>query len=395
MTLVAQLWMIGAVLLTGHAAMGQANSVLAELPIVLLDGFVLLEARVNDSEKLNFLFDTGCTEAVVDSATAARLGLLTRLQSRTSGAGNYLEAVVDNARLTFGSLDLEPRRLLSRSNDLLERRFGITVDGVVGADLLNDFVVEIDYDRLLLKVYESEGYSYEGRGEPAAINANRYFSTLNGSLTVGDGKTLTGRFLIDTGAGVALAMNTPFVNEHDLITELGARHIEYRLSASGVEMLNHPGRVPVFRVGNYEFRNMPLLLSQTTEGPLSPGAIAGIIGNKIWSRFNTVYDYARGLMYLEPNGLFQEPFRVDCSGLGMERSDDRSIGVTRVVPDSPGSDAGISVGDRIVELNGHAASELTLHTIRTLLNNDGSVVTLVLLRGGDLIERALTLRALY
>ena len=394
-TIVRTLVLCVALIITSRSSQAQSIIALAELPITLVDGYVFLKGRINQSVELDVLFDTGCTDPVVDSATAAQLGLATRLQSRTSGQGAYLEAVVDDASLTFGGFTLEPRRLLSRSNDLLERRYGANVDLVIGADLLRDFVIEVDYDRRRLLVYESDGYSYDGRGVRATINANPYISTLNAELSFGEGESVRGRFLIDTGAGVSLALNTPFVNKHDLVGRFGAPQIEYRLAAYGVEMLSYPGRIPGFRIGDHEFANMPVLLSQTLEGPLSPGAIAGIVGNRVWRKFNTVFDYRHNTIYLEPNGFFEEAFEVDCSGLGIEKDTDGRLVVTRVLANSPADSSGLLVGDEIEFLNGRQISTYTIRDVRGFLNRSGETVTLRVGRGNIVLNLSLRLRALY
>lgn len=381
--------------ITSGSSQAQSNIALAELPITLVDGYVFLKGRINQSVELDFLFDTGCTEPVVDSATAVHLGLATRIQSRTSGQGAYLEAMIDDASLTFGGFALEPRRLLSRSNDLLERRYGVNVDVVIGADLLRDFVIEVDYDRRRLLVYESEGYSHDGRGVSVPINANPYISTLNAELFLGEGESVRGRFLIDTGAGLPLALNTPFVNQHNLVGRFGAPEMEYRLAANGVEMLSYPGRIPGFRIGDHEFANMPVLLSQTLEGPLSPGAIAGIVGNRVWRKFNTVFDYGRNAIYLEPNGFFDEAFEVDCSGLGFEKSTNGRLVVTRVLANSPADSSGLLVGDEIEFLNGRHISTYTMSDVREFLNRSGKTVTLRVGRGSTVLDFSLQLRALY
>jgi S1-C subfamily serine protease len=66
-----------------------------------------------------------------------------------------------------------------------------------------------------------------------------------------------------------------------------------------------------------------------------------------------------------------------------ERGDDGCIEVVEVVPDSPADQAGIRVGDRIVEIDGRSMSRVS--ELQKLLQHEviGSPLTVVLLRDGN------------
>jgi hypothetical protein len=48
--------------------------------------------------------------------------------------------------------------------------FGHSVDGILGFDFFNRFVVEIDYEAQYLRLYNPEGYEYSGPGESIPIS---------------------------------------------------------------------------------------------------------------------------------------------------------------------------------------------------------------------------------
>jgi len=383
------------VLLTVSGNHPQQSAVLSQLPIELIGGYVRLKVVVDGSEELDFIFDTGATRTVIDSATAARLGLVATERTRNDGQGPFVERVVEGATLTLGQLTLPALNALQRSNDRMKLNLGVDIDGVIGADLLRDYVVKIDYDRMLLTVYDSGNFVYAGKGRRVDIDANAYFSIIGAKIEVGNGEVLAGRFLIDTGAGLFLALNTPFANDNNLLDRIGAKHLAYTLAAQGVEMTNYPGRVRRFSLGDYEFDDMPVLLSQTEAGPLSPRAIAGIIGNRVWQRFNTVYDYSRDRIYLEPNEFFDDQFQVDCSGLSITSTVERTVVVTRVMDGSPAADVGMLAGDEITAINERDATSYSLSDIRNMLARDLDTVKLTVKRNGEFIEMFLRLRLLY
>jgi predicted aspartyl protease len=300
-----------------RAVHAQRRAPLARVPIDLIDGYVLLKVQVDRSDDLDFILDTGATRTVIDSATATELGLVATRRTRNDGQGPRVEQIAEDVGLTVGKLALAELDLLLSSSDRMELNLGVNIDGVIGADLLRDYVVDIDHDKKMLTIHDAERFVYAGGGSRLDIDANAFFSTIHGALVVGDGEVLGGRFLIDTGAGVSLALNTPFVNDNNLLVRLGATDLAYTLSAQEVEMTTHPGRVRRLELGDHGFDNMPVLLSQTEAGPLSPTAIAGIIGNRVWKRFNVVFDYSRDAVFLEPNESYDDDFRVDGSGLAL------------------------------------------------------------------------------
>ncbi len=382
-------------LLSLPARPGLNGTVLAEVPFRLVDGYVLIRAHVNGSEALTLLFDTGCTQLVLHSATAERLGLTAKPVTRHDGRAPFVETVIEGVRVVVGDLALEPVDALQRDHDLLRRRLGVEIDGVIGADLLRDFVVGIDYDRLRFTLYASDGFVDHGTGTGLDIVSTRYFATTVASLTLEDGEVLTGRFLIDTGAGVAVALNTPFVNRHDLLRRIGVERIKYTLAAQSVEMTSHPGRIARFAFGDHGFDDLPVLLSQTEAGPLSPAVIAGIIGNQVWTRFNTTFDYKRNKLYLEPNRLHDDPFQVDGSGLAIAPAVAGGFVVRAVFEGSPAAQAGVRVGDVITRIDATDTSALVTHEVRALLARDGTKVTLALDRGGGSVEVTLKLSRQY
>jgi len=382
-------------LLSLGARSGPHGTALADIPFQLVDGYVLVRAHVNGSDTITLLFDTGCGQLVLHSAAARRLGLTAKSTTRHDGREPFVEQVIEGVRLGIGELALPPLDALQRDNDLLQRRLGLEVDGVIGADLLRDFVVGIDYDRLRFTLYDGNGFVYHGPGTGLDIVSTRHFATTVATLLLEDGEVLTGRFLIDTGAGVSVALNTPFVDRYDLLQRIGVERIRYTVAAQSVEMTTHPGRIARFTLGDLGFDDLPVLLSQTETGPLSPSVIAGIIGNQVWTRFNTTYDYKRNKLYLEPSRLHDGPFHVDASGLAIAPAASGGFVVRAVFEGSPAAQAGVLVGDMITRIDGTDTSALATHEVRELLARDGETAALMLDRDRDSVEVVLRLKRLY
>jgi carboxyl-terminal processing protease len=100
-------------------------------------------------------------------------------------------------------------------------------------------------------------------------------------------------------------------------------------------------------------------------------------------------------MSLEPNQLYQEAFEVNSSGLELVTDDTfQKVIVDHVHMGSPAEEAGLKVGDEIIQIDGASASDLQLPQIRSMLSQDGEDVKILVDRNGEMYSYILRLRAL-
>ena len=112
------------------------------------------------------------------------------------------------------------------------------------------------------------------------------------------------------------------------------------------------------------------------------------------SRFNLVFDYSRQRLFIEPNHGFDEPFEYDMSGVRMRPGGGPYLEIVQIHADSPASEAGLQVGDKVARINGRAATQYGISDLRSLMLQEGATLTLVLLRDDKEEQVALTLRRL-
>ena len=130
----------------------------AEIPFRFTDGFICVEARVDQSgEPLNLLLDSGAGVSVLDLRTARRLKLKLGRPEGVRGVGSESAAYhLAPVRASAGTIALPPIPLatdLSMADELCSRR----VDGLIGVDFFEGRVVQIDYGRRCLRVVGSPG----------------------------------------------------------------------------------------------------------------------------------------------------------------------------------------------------------------------------------------------
>jgi membrane-associated protease RseP (regulator of RpoE activity) len=362
---------------------------------------IVLDVTVKD-RPLSFVFDTGDKLAIIDLDRAKELGLPLGGAMKVKGVG----AKDADAAFVKGS-GFALRGLAGFSQPLtlamplhgLAARFGHDFDGILGADFIQEFVVEIDYGAHTITLHDRSTFTYAGPGEslPIALNAGGHpiidaeVTPMGGS----PGTPLQGKFTFDMGNGGALSLHSPFVNSHHLpgpdmktVRLIGA-------GGAGGSAAGRVGRSAALKIGSSVFKNLPTMFSQDTAGAFASAAAQGNIGALIISRFKVFLDYGNRRIILEPATTFSDPFDRASGGVSLraEGRDYKTFTVDEVLEDSPASEAGLHVGDVIASIDARPASDLTLTAVYELFER-AQPYTLTIRRGDRLLAMTLTPRVL-
>ena len=172
------------------------------IPFELTNNLVILQVSVNGSRPLAFILDTGASTAVISDSRAKELGLKLEGKTDATTQGGAIEAsFVKGVSLNLSGVEFPRMTLAAIRLSGLEAGLGRTVDGILGYEIFNRFVVEIDYASKVVRFYEPQGYKYSGRGEviPISIEDNTPFVV--GRIT--GPKPIAGNFLIGAQYSVA------------------------------------------------------------------------------------------------------------------------------------------------------------------------------------------------
>lgn len=363
-------------LASGSAAMRQPAAKLpVTIPFELANRHVIVQLRVNNSRPLSFVLDTGADTAIVRMSTALELGLPLEGSVSTGGAGAGTQAgrLVKGASWSLVGLDgfSQPVSLALPFPEL-PSGLGRNVDGIIGGEFIQQFVLALDYQARAITLHDPQTFTYSGKGQslPIEFTQNRH-PIVTATVTPLDGPPIEHRFVVDIGSGGALILHTPFVAEHRLprpsqktIRVIGA-------AGAGGRVTGRIGRVASLQIGSFTLRNPFTMFAEDTAGAFANRTLAGNIGAQITSRFRTILDYGRHRMILEAAPTFSEPFDRAFSGVALraEGSDYRTFRVREVLEDSPATEAGIEAGDVITAIDGVAAGGLTLTAINEMLEN--------------------------
>ena len=367
------------------------------IPFEFVNRHIVIPVKVNNSRPLSFVLDTGDQFAIINLDTAKELGLKLRGQVRVGGAGAQLQtgAFVDGATFTVPGLDdFSQRVTLALPIGHLTPRLGHDFDGIIGSDFIEQFVVEIDYQAHVLRLHNRTGFVYTGAGQAIPIKLVHGHPILEADVTPQGRTPIKGSFVLDLGAGLALALYSPFVAQQRLLTDTKTIRSLSGAGAGG-ETNGRLGRVSELKIGKFVIREPLTLFSEDKAGAFASAALAGNIGARIASKFRLFLDYGRGHIIFEPNSSFNDPFLQTSAGLSLvaEGDDFSSFRVIGVLENSPASEVALRKDDVIIAVDGQPSKSLTLSRLNEMFEQP-VVRKLTIRRGESTLEITLTPRRL-
>jgi hypothetical protein len=368
---------------------------LARLPFEYQARHVWLRASVNDGPPADFIYDTGASMTVIDSAYAAKIGLRTEGLQQGQGAGATggasfaaLSSLTVAAAGGDGIEVKDARVAVLSVNSVLAPYFWRDCAGVIGFDFINRFVNELDFDARLLTLHDPKTFQYAGPGTAIPMTLAGHTPVVTMKLDGG----ITGDFRVDVGSGSTVDLHTPFVKRHDLMTKAG-RGVEVMGGGFGGTFTTRMVRMKKLEIGPYSWTDPAVSLSQATVGAFTSEDYAGNIGNRLLERFKVTLDYERRQMWLEPGRLYPRRDPMLRSGIQLVRHAD-TVKVASVLAGSAAEKAGLRVDDRVTALDGKPVLELGFEGVAALLDEgaEGSTHTLDIVRSGKAKKLKLTLR---
>ncbi|MEO9964519.1 MAG: aspartyl protease family protein [Reichenbachiella sp.] len=360
-----------------------AQQPVASFPFEQYGAHSFIKVKINNSEELDFIFDTGDGLTVLNINRAKELGMTSGASATTTSAeGTISGKLVKHNELLVGGAEIHNVKVYETSLSHLEISIGRNIDGIIGYDILKSYVVSMNYDTKTIELYDPNGYSYKGNGKMMSINLTSFIPHIAGQVTLNNGEKIKGEFFVDTGAKATVDFNTPFVESNKLASKIGDSYIYLVAGLGDTEYEHHRGKVTSFDFEGFSFSDMPVGLSHAKHGIQNHKKVAGIIGSGVLSRFNIVYNYNEKKMYWEPGKTYKDAFPVNASGMELQLSKDKSkVLVHKVFENSPASEAGIAVDSELEMVNEKMATEIGLANLREIFSQDGATVTITI--GGE------------
>lgn len=361
-----------------------------ELPFTLENDFIILNVFLNNWLPLKFLLDTGAENTlIVDKSLTDYLNLNYTRKFEVTGAD--LDSVITAYLATGINLRISDR-LLARNRTMLvlkknyfhfERVVGIEIHGILGADFLSRFIMEIDYKRQLVILHEPADFKLSRKHLelPSRFIRNRPYVSI--PLSVSGRKIVDNRLLLDTGAGLYLLLYSGENSKGELPERVISTTIAQGL---GGAVKGNVGRVKSVTMANQEIGNVVTYFQQVDPEVVDSTQLLlreGVLGNSLLRRYNLVVDYVNKKVFVRPTSKTRKPITFDRSGLLISATGPQltRFVITSVLPGSPAEEAGLKVGDRIKAINGTTTDLMSLSAlIRKLEGKPGKRIRLKIRR---------------
>jgi len=358
------------------------SQTLATIPFEMYFNEIFVQVRVNNSEPMWFVVDSGAGGWIVDRAHATRLGL--HLEQETAqgtgaGSGTYDVSYVKDVSFILSGFNIAVPLIGVIDLSAHTSQIGREVEGLVGYDFFQKFVVEIDYDSKVIRLFDPSTYHYSGVGEsiPIMVDQEARNPFLTAEVTVQGAAPQKRKLLIDTGSNDALDDSFVAQSTGPKIEIVGGVGL-------GKEFKFNAGRVSRLKLGGVSFEDIDA----------GAGGVA-LVGGEILRRFTVIFDFAHTQMILEPNERLKDAFLFDASGVTLRLvPESGDFAVHSVMQGSPASDAGMREGDLIRSIDGLSSKQFTLHQVQSIFLRVGAEHHLTVQRGNQLLNFDIKLRKL-
>lgn len=361
---------------------------------IIYKGHLYIEG-VADSNKGNFVFDTGASNLYFDSIFYADNNFTyeNTFEAKLPGAGSTPQTVIvveDTVQFTFGEYIYNtPIVPVLKLKPIL----GDIADGILGMEYFYNSILEINYEKEYMKMYASiDSFNVQGWSKiELSKKDNRLFIPLE--VTINDTTKISGEYQLDFGSGGTVSLTSFVSNKYKLIENVKNK-VSYFTKYGGVggESSSYDFFAKSVKIGDFKFYNVDIDVSVDTAGAMASDEHFGLLGNGIYERFDMCIDFIHNELYLKPNNNFNKKF--EASKLGFSYVDRgqtlNSWIVTGLYGSSNAQKAGLEIDDKIISVNGVNVSEITYELQRTFFD-DIDKINLNIERKDSLIEINFTL----
>lgn len=387
---------------------------------------VIVPISINGSIPLNFILDTGSPHTIITNEEAINYFKLNKGKPiQISGLGNNqkpLEAYLSmNNTIKIGKAVSNSTEvvLLFDENFSLSNRFGVPIFGIIGYDLLNEFVTEINYSNNRISFYD-HNYFYKRKNNwlkkfdeiPIEIRNKKPYITTNSSI---DSINVKLKLLIDSGSWDAIWL---FEDGNQMVNIPSKHIVDYLGFGLNGEIHGKKSRINYVQLGSVKLEQPTTSFPDTiSTRKISRLERNGTIGGEILKRFTTVYDYKNQKLYVKKNKKIDETFNYNMAGMELYQPYPELpyLEVIYIRENSPAALAGIKKGDAIQFINGKKVGVFQSHItdyrysatkfepielsgknketislpemIELFKKNEGETITVIYTRGNNEIKR--------
>ncbi len=181
---------------------------------------------------------------------------------------------------------------------------GNETDGLLGWDLFDGMIVELDYDHNQLIVHSKmpKQILHDSKYSKFKIRYIKNRPFIESEISQSGIKS-KGWFLFDLGYQITIMLDNDLLREARFPTE--KMEVIKKVIMHGVRGNEIPvitANLETLKLGNFELKDVPAQIIEQNK-PMR-GVNIHFLGNDVLKRFNTVLDFQKNVIYLKPNHLY-------------------------------------------------------------------------------------------
>lgn len=268
----------------------------------LADNIIFFQVSINGSRQLNFMFDSGAGITVLNKSVTPELDLTYNGGSQigTSGRTIRSETSPENS-LSIGKVTMEKVPLEIIGLDHLSTYFKVPVDGIIGYDLFEKYILKIDADRKTMAFYDSmDSVDTEDWKEVMAYKVDNNKIGIETFLLTPEGDYAGYIMALDTANPDEIHLFPNALAERGIALKKGSKKVK-GFSADTTITENLRGKIKGVKLAGKEWRNVRTVIptDAVTVKAFSDNQSFGLIGQGLMLDFNMIYDYQNNRVYFQ------------------------------------------------------------------------------------------------
>lgn len=263
---------------------------------------ISLPVILNHKDTLDLMLHTAMTEVSLTEEAAKQLfelGSQESITAQTWGGEGEAKYIRHN-HLAIGRFEWDSLIVW------VDKLSGPETDGKFGPNLFEEQIVEINFDKKELIIYDSLPPNLMQAGyQKFEVTYDRGVMYIAGTLKIGE-QTYPNQFMVHSGYGSTILLDDQFASEHKLGAQLETISESELRDSYGNVLKTKKAILPQFLFGGHIFTDMPVSFF---EGSLGRQKVS-VLGGEILKRFNIVLDQQRSAIYLQENGGMEIAFEL-------------------------------------------------------------------------------------
>lgn len=293
------------------------------VPFKLQNNLIVFPVEVNGHD-LNFILDSGVGATILfnlNQQDSILLKNVEKIKLQGLGTEDPVDAILSRGnRFVLNNIVSNNQKLYVVSNDNfnLSSKMGTTIHGIIGYEILKDFVVKIDYSKRKIFFYDPNSYVYRDCKNCESFDLDFFmlkpYIDVKIKLDEFSENETPVKLLIDSGGSDALWL---FENSAPAIVPPTKYFEDFLGEGLSGTIYGKRSKIESLILGKFEIKNPTvaypdsLSIVQATKFKDRNGSL----GASILRRFEVIFDYRNKKMTLKKGSYFNKPFTYNMSGI--------------------------------------------------------------------------------